>query len=368
MTKYVLAPDSFKESMTAKEVCEAMEKGILKANPTAEIVKVPMADGGEGTVDSLVDATHGKRIYLNVKGPLNQDVQAYYGILGDKKTAIIEMAKASGLELLTPNLRNPAKATTYGTGQLIKDALDQGMKRIIIGLGGSSTNDGGAGMSQALGAYLLDEKGNELTPGGGQLNKLAKIDISELDPRLQSTQIILASDVTNPLTGKNGASYVFGKQKGANASLIEQLDQNLSHYAHIIKRDLGKDIENLPGAGLMAFTNAQMEKGIDLVIKLTHLEEKIRQADYVFTGEGGTDFQTKFGKAPYGVAQLAQRYQKPVFSLAGYLGDGIEDLYQYGFTAFFGILAQASSLEEALKNGPQNVERTTENIVRTLMC
>lgn len=374
MTKYVLAPDSFKESMTAKEVCEAMTAGIKKADPKATIISVPMADGGEGTVDSLVDATNGKRIKVEVTGPLGDKVSSYYGILGDHQTAVIEMAKASGLEMVPPAKRNPLVTTTYGTGELVKDAIKRGAKRIIIGLGGSATNDGGAGMAQALGAKLLDKNNKELAFGGGNLDKLAKIDQTNLIPELKNVKIILASDVTNPLTGKEGASYVFGPQKGATSAMVKQLDENLHHYAKVIKQDLHKDIDNLSGAGaagglgagFMAFTNYEMHKGIDITIQITDLENKIKDADYIFTGEGGTDFQTKFGKTPFGVAQLGKKYHKPVISLAGHLGKGIDTLYDSGFTAFFSILPGACDLQTALKNGPQNVTQTTENIVRLL--
>lgn len=372
MTKYVVAPDSFKESMTAKEVCNAMERGIKQANPAAEVIKVPMADGGEGTVDSLVDATNGKRITVEVTGPLGNKIKAYYGILGNGTTAVIEMAKASGLEIVEKQKRNPMITTTFGTGELIKDALDHGVKEIIIGLGGSSTNDGGSGMAQALGAKLLDKNNHQISFGGGNLDKLVKIDVSNLDCRLKNVKIILASDVTNPLIGKDGASRVFGPQKGATSEMVEKLENNLQHYAKIIKRDLNKDVASMSGAGaagglgagLMAFTTCEMRRGVDLAIEVTKLEEKIRDADYVFTGEGGTDFQTKFGKTPYGVAKLGKKYHKPVISLAGYLGEGIDSLYGEGFTAIFGIIPGACDLSTALKNGPSNVARTTENIVR----
>lgn len=375
MTKYLLAPDSFKESMTAKEVCLAMARGIRKADPAAEITSVPMADGGEGTVDSLIDATNGRRIYVQVTDPLGKKIKTYYGLLGDGQTAVIEMAKASGLGLVIPVKRNPMITTTYGTGELVKDALKRGAKEIIIGLGGSSTTDGGAGMAQALGVHLLDKNKHELGFGGGVLNKLAHIDLSDLQPKLGQAKIILASDVTNPLTGKEGAAAVFGPQKGATPAMVRTLDQNLHHYAAVIKNDLHKDIENIPGAGaagglgagFMAFTNCQTHKGIEIVIKLTHLEEKVQAADYVFTGEGGTDFQTKFGKTPFGVAQLGKKYHKPVISLAGYLGQGIDSLYDSGFTAFFGILPKTCDLATALKDGQANVTRTTENILRLLM-
>lgn len=374
MTKYVVAPDSFKESMTAKEVCDAMEKGIKEADSAAEVIKVPMADGGEGTVDSLVDATHGQRVIVEVTGPLGNKISAYYGILGNGTTAVIEMAKASGLEIVEKKKRNPMITTTFGTGELIRDALDHNVKEIIIGLGGSSTNDGGSGMAQALGAKLLDQNNHQIPFGGGNLDKLDKIDISNLDSRLQDVKIILASDVTNPLIGKEGASRVFGLQKGATPEMVEKLENNLQHYAKIVKRDLNKDVVSLSGAGaagglgagLMAFTTCEMRQGVDIAIEVTKLEEKIRDADYVFTGEGGTDFQTKFGKTPYGVAKLGKKYHKPVISLAGYLGEGIDSLYSEGFTAIFGIIPGACDLSTALKNGPSNVTRTTENIVRLL--
>lgn len=374
MTKYVVAPDSFKESMTAKEVCDAMEKGIKKADSAAEVIKVPMADGGEGTVNSLVDATHGQRVIVEVTGPLGNKISAYYGILGNGTTAVIEMAKASGLEIVEKKKRNPMITTTFGTGELIRDALDHNVKEIIIGLGGSSTNDGGSGMAQTLGAKLLDQNNHQIPFGGGNLDKLDKIDISNLDSRLQDVKIILASDVTNPLIGKEGASRVFGLQKGATPEMVEKLENNLQHYAKIVKRDLNKDVASVSGAGaagglgagLMAFTTCEMRQGVDLAIEVTKLEEKIRDTDYIFTGEGGTDFQTKFGKTPYGVAKLGKKYHKPVISLAGYLGEGIDSLYSEGFTAIFGIIPGACDLSTALKNGPSNVARTTENIVRLL--
>lgn len=374
MTKYVVAPDSFKESMTAKEVCDAMVKGIKKADSAAEVIKVPMADGGEGTVDSLVDATNGQRVIVEVTGPLGNKISAYYGILGNGTTAVIEMAKASGLEIVEKKKRNPMITTTFGTGELIRHALDHNVKEIIIGLGGSSTNDGGSGMAQALGAKLLDQNNHQISFGGGNLNKLDKIDISNLDSRLQDVKIILASDVTNPLIGKDGASRVFGSQKGATPEMVEKLENNLQHYAKIIKSDLNKDVASVSGAGaagglgagLMAFTTCKMRQGVDIAIEVTKLEEKVKSADYVFTGEGGTDFQTKFGKTPYGVAKLGKKYHKPVISLAGYLGEGIDSLYSEGFTAIFGIIPGACDLSTALKNGPSNVARTTENIVRLL--
>lgn len=372
---FVLAPDSFKESMSAKRACEAMERGIRKVLPDAEILHVPMADGGEGTVDALVDGSKGTRVEVVVSGPLpTEKVTTYYGLLADQKTAVMEMAKANGIELLAERKRNPLLTSTYGTGEMIKSALEHGVEKIIIGIGGSVTNDGGAGMAQALGVRLLDEAGRELSVGGGALAKLATVDITNVDPRLKNTEIIIASDVTNPLTGPTGASVVFGPQKGATPEMVNELDSNLVHYAEVIKRDLTIDVKNQPGAGaagglgagLLVFTGASLRSGVELVTELTHLEDKISQADYVFTGEGGMDFQTKFGKAPYGVAKAAKKYHKPVFACAGYIGEQVEVLYDEGITAIFGILGKSGSLDDALQAGEANLERTVENIVRVL--
>lgn len=373
---FVLAPDSFKESMSAKVACNAMERGIRKVFPNAKIIHVPMADGGEGTIDALVDGNGGTRIEVTVSGPLpTEKVTTYYGLLADKKTAVIEMAKANGIELLAEEKRNPLVTSTYGTGEMIQAALDQGVKTIIIGIGGSVTNDGGAGMAQALGVRFFDKDNRELLMGGAALATLSRIDTTDLDPRIKETEIIIASDVTNPLTGPKGASVVFGPQKGATPAMVEELDKALAHYAEVIEQDLGLEIKEQPGAGaagglgagLLAFTGAKMQSGIELVIELTQLEEKIVQSDYVFTGEGGMDFQTKFGKTPYGVAKIAKKYNKPVLACAGYIGEQVEVLYEEGITAIFGILAKASSLDEALKSGEENLERTVENIARVLI-
>lgn len=373
--KFVLAPDSFKESMTAKEVCQAMENGIRKVLPDAKIISVPMSDGGEGTMDSLIDATNGQKYAVKVTEPLGTPVTAHYGILGDQKTAIIEMAEASGLSYVPQDKRTPAtikKTTTFGTGELINAALKHDVTRVIIGLGGSSTNDGGSGMAQAIGVKFFDHNDHEITQklGGGDLKQITRIDTIDINPKIKKTKFLLASDVTNPLTGTNGASYVFGLQKGADQATAKELDENLSHYAKII----GQNIAQTPGsgaagglgAGLLAFTHAKIYPGVKLVANEVHLAEKIKEADYVFTGEGGTDFQTQFGKTPYGVAQIAKKYDVPVISLAGYIGKGIDHLYDKGFTAIFGILAKAENIDQALKDGPQNVERTTENVVRLI--
>ncbi len=371
---FLLAPDSFKESMTAKEVCIAMEKGLRKVYPEAQYIHVPMADGGEGTVQSLVDASGGQLYQKKVTGPLGTPVTAAYGIMGDGSTGVIEMASASGIHYVNQNTRNPLITTTYGTGELIRECIDRGMNKIIIGIGGSATNDGGTGMAEALGVRFLDAEGQPLARGGGDLNRLITIDISLLDPRLQEVQLIVACDVTNPLCGEDGASRVFGPQKGATPEMIQQLDDNLNHYASMVKHQLDQDIAYLPGAGaagglgagLMIFTQAVLQKGIDIVIEYSGLVEKLKQADFVFTGEGGIDSQTKFGKTPYGVARAAQASGKQVIAIAGYIGEGIDTLYDEGIDAIFGIVPGASDLPSLLQAGPHNVERTCENIARIL--
>lgn len=373
--KFVIAADSFKECLTAPEACQAMAKGIKKGFPGAETVLAPMADGGEGTVEALVAAKDGQIVKDTVMGPSgHQEVEAIFGLVDNDQTAVIETAEASGIALLAKEERKPLTTTSYGTGQQIKQALDLGAKRIIIGLGGSVTNDGGAGIFQALGARFLDGNGEELPLGGGALERLAKIDIGTLDSRLKDVQVIAASDVTNPLTGENGASAVFGPQKGASETDVEKLDKALHNFANVIKQDLGKNIEHLPGAGaaggigagLMAFSNCELKNGAELVIDEIGLKDKVADADYVITGEGKIDFQTKFGKTPFAVAQVAQAAGKPTFAIGGSLGDGIDSLYDAGFTAIFGTISQPGDLKEVLAHGKENVERTSENLARVL--
>lgn len=374
MMKFVLAPDSFKESMTAKKAALAMEKGIKAVFPDAECVIVPMADGGEGTVESLVSMTNGEMIKTEVLGPLGESVIAEYGLLGEGETAVIEMASASGLELIKPEDRNPLLTTSFGTGQLIKHALDKGVSRFLIGIGGSATNDGGAGMLQALGVSFKDENGKELSFGGGALGSLHTIDVSGLDERIKHVKFDVACDVTNPLIGENGASAIFGPQKGATAEMVHVLDQNLLHFADVMKEQLGQDIAHMDGAGaagglgagLIAFLNAELKKGIDLVIEYTELEEQVKGADYVFTGEGSIDAQTLFGKTPYGVASTAKKYSVPVIAFAGRIGNGVESLYDNGFLAIIGILKGVTPLEEALNSGEANLAFAAENICRVL--
>ena len=367
--KIVVAPDSFKESMSAKEVCDSIEKGLLSVSKDWEIVKVPMADGGEGTLEALVDATNGKIFNEKTLNPLGKEITSKFGILGGKNIAVIEMASTSGLELISPEKRNPYITTTYGTGQLMLKALEQNVEEIILGIGGSATNDGGAGMLQALGAKLLDENRDEIGFGGYELSKLDRIDFSSLDRRLKNIKILVACDVTNPLTGKNGSSYIFGKQKGATPEMIEILDGNLLHYSKIIKRDLGFDVNNVSGAGAagglgagLLTLGAVLKKGIDIVIEANELDKKVQGADLVITGEGSIDGQTRFGKTPYGVVTIAKKYNIPTITLAGNIGKDIDILYDYGFDTIFSIMQGVDTLENALKKGKENIERTAKNI------
>ena len=372
--KFILAPDSFKESMTAKEACISMENGIRKVFKDATCIHVPMADGGEGTVDALIESTNGNLHEVEVTAPLGNKVKAKFGILGDGKTAVIEMAEASGIHLVKLEDRNPLLTTTFGTGELIKYALDMNIERIIIGLGGSATNDGGVGMLQALGASFKDSDWKEIAFGGGVLKDLCTIDLSGFDKRIYDVKIEVACDVKNPLTGENGASFVFGAQKGGNKETLEELDSNLKHYAEVVKRDMGKEIDKVEGAGaagglgaaLIGFCNGKLESGIDLVIKHSNLEDKVRKADFVFTGEGSIDFQTKFGKTPIGVAKIAKKYNIPVIAFGGRIGEGIDELYSLGIDSVIGITPGVISLDEALSKGKENLEISTENVVRIL--
>ncbi|MBY3619005.1 glycerate kinase [Acinetobacter sp. CUI P1] len=368
--KFVLAPDSFKESMTAMEACEAIERGLRSSFPDAEYIKVPMADGGEGTVQSLVDATGGRIVQCEVTGPLGHPVNAFYGIMGDGKTAIIEMAAASGLGLVPKEERNPLITTTKGTGELIVHALNAGVRSIIMGLGGSATNDGGVGMAQALGFRFLREDGTEIGYGGGSLSQVTRINSAHVDPRLQGLQVVAACDVDNPLTGERGASAIFGPQKGATPDMVKQLDANLAHFANIIERDLGKEVNETAGAGaagglgagVMAFLGAKLKRGVNIVVDAMNLADKVKDADYVITGEGGMDSQTVYGKTPIGVAKVAQAAGVPVIALAGSLGTGVEAVYEHGIDMFFSIVPGVCTLDKALTDASFNMERTARNV------
>ncbi|MEG6565757.1 glycerate kinase [Thermoanaerobacterium saccharolyticum] len=368
--RILVAPDSYKGSLSSREVIEAMAEGIRRV-VDADIIKVPIADGGEGTVDALIFSSGGKIVEAEVVGPIGNTVKGFFGILKDG-TAVIEIAASSGLNLVPNGMRNPLVTTTYGVGQLIKKALDEGCRRFIVGLGGSATNDGGAGMMEALGAKLLDEDGKDVPYGGGNLSRLKKIDVDGLDKRIYESSFTVASDVANPLCGKNGASYVYGPQKGATPEMVNILDKNLYHYAKIVEKVIGKDFKDTPGAGaagglgfsLIAFLNAKIKSGIEIVMEAANMEEKIKCCDVVITGEGNTDFQTVFGKAPAGIAAIAQRYGKKVIILSGGLGSGYKELYKIGVTAMFSIVDRPMTIDEAIHDAKRLISDRMEDIIR----
>ncbi|MGI9855968.1 glycerate kinase [Vibrio vulnificus] len=368
--KIIIAPDSYKESLTAMDVAIAIEKGFKQVLPDAHYVKLPMADGGEGTVQSMVDATGGTIIAHTVTGPLGQRVDGFFGLLGEGKIAVIEMAAASGLHLVSPELRNPLITTTLGTGELIKAALDHGVEHIIVGIGGSATNDGGIGMAQALGIKLLDAHGNALGYGGGELAKLATIDCSQLDPRLAQVRLEVACDVDNPLCGIKGASAVFGPQKGATPAMVTILDKNLAHYAAIIKQQLGVDVRDMAGAGaaggmgaaLLGLLNAELRPGIEIVMDAVRLDEIVANADLVITGEGRIDSQTIHGKTPIGVARTAKKHGLPVIGIAGCLSADCGVVHEHGLDAVFAVVNRSVDLPTALAEAAENVELTARNV------
>jgi len=370
--KIVVAPDSFKENLGSKEVALIIEKGIRKVFPEAEIIKVPLADGGEGTVEALVEARRGKIIKKKVTSPLGKKIDAYFGILEDELTAVVEMAQASGLSLVPPEKRNPLFTTTYGTGELIKEALDRGCRKIIVGIGGSATVDGGAGMAQALGAKLLDREGKEVSPGGGSLGEIINIDMKKFDARIAEVEVIVASDVDNPLCGPRGAARVYGPQKGATPEMVEILDRNLAHFARMIKKFLGKEVADVPGAGaagglgagLIAFLGAKLKSGINLMIDASYLEEKLKDADLVISGEGRIDEQTAYGKAPMGVTQRAKKKDIPVILIGGEIRGDSKILYKKGVDALISSVDRVSSLSEVIKNSRQALMDASERAMR----
>ena len=374
--KVAAAIDSFKGSMTSLEVAEAFEKGVKKVYKDAEFIKIPLADGGEGTVKALIDNLDGKMINIKVKDPLMRDIDSFYGISGDGKTAVIEMAAASGLPLLSLDERNPLKATTFGTGELIKDALEKGCREFIIGIGGSATNDAGIGMLSALGYVFLDENGNELEPNGENLINIRSFKDDKVMKEVSKAKFLIACDVDNPFYGSNGAAYVYGKQKGATNDIIKILDEGMINFSNVIKKIRKTDISNISGSGaagglggaFTAFFNSELKPGIDIITEKIELENKINGSDYVITGEGRIDFQSAMGKTPSGVAKLAKKYGIPVIAIGGSVDDEIGNIYDCGITAAFSIIDSPMTLGEAMdtKNAQRLVEKTAEQIFRLI--
>jgi len=372
--KIVIAPDSFKESLSALEAASAIEAGFREIFPDAIYVKVPVADGGEGTVEAMIAATDGRLVQLQATGPLGRPVEAFYGLTGDESTAVIEMAAASGLELVAPAERDPLVATSRGTGELIRAALDAGARRFILGVGGSATNDGGAGMLQALGVGLLDAQGEQLAPGGAALARLASIDVSRLDPRVKDCVFEVACDVSNPLVGPTGASAIFGPQKGATPEMVRRLDANLRHYAGVIARDLGQDVAEVPGAGagggiaaaMLVFLKGRLRPGSEIVADAVGLDETVRDADLVVTGEGRIDSQTVNGKTPIGVARVAGRHGKPVIAIGGCLANDASAVHAHGIAATFSTVMKAETVAEVLAGAQFNLQSAARNIAAAI--
>ena len=371
----IIAPDSFKGSLTAVAVADAIEQGIRAVAPEAELVRVPLADGGEGTAQALVDATGGHMIQQRVLGPLREPVDAFFGILGDDTTGVVEMAAASGLALVPVERRDPRITTSYGTGQLIAAAMDRGCKKIIVAVGGSATNDGGAGMAQALGASLTDANGAQIGPGAAELLRLAKIDVSHIDVRIGQTEFYVATDVSNPLCGPEGASAVYGPQKGATPEMVPELDAALAHYALILARDLRQDVADRAGAGaagglgagLMAFLGAQARMGIAVVLEAVDFESYLEAADLVITGEGRIDAQTTYGKTLTGVGRLARRHGVPVVALAGAVEEEADRLAEIGIDAAVSVVPAPMTEAEAIARASLLVQDAAEKVMRLIL-
>ncbi len=373
--KIIIAPQSFKGSMQAHEAAEAMEKGVKACDSSIETVLLPIADGGAGTVRALVKATGGKLVSTNAHGPLGDKITAFWGILGDKSSAVIEVAAASGLDLIPNDKLNPMQASTYGTGELILAALESGCNKIIIGLGDSATVDGGAGIAQALGIKLLDENLQPIPSGGAGLSRLKHIDIAGRHPLVSKCQILCACDVTNPLYGPDGAAYVYGPQKGATPDMVKKLDAALRNFSDVITQDLGLNIANLPGAGaagglgagLVAFLGAALQRGVDLICDSIGFDKYLEGSDLVITGEGQIDYQTAYGKTVVGIARRAKAAGKPVIAICGELGQGYNEVYKYGIDTVMSILPRCMNRIEAMREARELVQDATERIIR-LFC
>ena len=370
--KIIIAPDSFKGSLSATRAAQAIAAGVRRAVPDAEIVLIPLADGGEGTVDAFVTAVGGRIVPVPATGPLGEKVNAFVGVLDDGQTAVIEMAAASGLTLVPQDRRNPMLTTSYGTGELIAAALDLGCERMIIGIGGSATNDGGVGMIQALGGSFGDETGAEVAFGGGELARIRSIDLSHLDSRSKSVAITIACDVDNPLTGPRGASAVFGPQKGATPEMVAALDEGMRNLAEVIRRDVGIDVENAPGSGAaggmgaaaLAFLGAELKPGIEIVLDVARFDDALEGAALVITGEGRVDAQTLRGKVINGVLKAARARGVPVVVLAGGIEPEGYELLDRGAVAVLSIADRPMSLDEAQERAGELLERAAEQAVR----
>ena len=376
--KVVIAIDSLKGSLSSMEAGMAIKDGILAAKPDAEVIVKPLADGGEGTTDALIEGMNGERIDLTVTGPMHTPVDAYYGYLKDTNTAVMEMASAAGITLVPDSEKNPLLATSYGVGEMINDAIQRGCRNFIIGIGGSVTNDGGIGMLKALGVRFLDENGEDAGEGGQALAKVARIDVSGMNPLLKECHIQVACDVNNPLCGENGSTYVYGPQKGVTENQKKQLDEAMAHFAQITSKTLGTDYCNTPGAGaagglgfaFLSYLGATLIPGIELILNAVGLEQELSDADVVVTGEGRLDSQTVMGKAPVGIASLAKKYNKKVIAFCGCAADDAMLCNTYGIDAYFPILQKPVSLEEAMDPAVagQNLKKTAEQVFRLLTC
>lgn len=372
--KIVIAPQAFKGSLSALNVANAVQKGVRRIFPDAQILTCPVADGGDGTLETLVESSGGKIMETNVADPTGKPIVAQWGAMGDGNTAVIEMARTSGLALLTLEERDPLNATTYGLGEIIVSALNKGFRKFIVGIGGSATNDAGAGMAQALGIRLMDREGKNLVFGGAALQNLSVIDTSSIDQRVLESNFQIACDVNNPLTGPEGASAVYGPQKGATEENVRQLDSALGVFAEVTKRDLGKDISNLEGAGaagglgagMIAFVEGHLRAGVDIVLDTVNLAEKLESADLVITGEGSIDFQTVYNKAPIGVARMAKARGIPTIGISGMLGKNYQIVHNHGIDAALSIANGPISLEESLQNAPSLISEAVEESLRLI--
>lgn len=370
--KILVAPQEFKGSISALSVAEAAKVGVLRVFPKSEVVLCPVADGGDGTLETLVEVSGGEVRTCNVRNPIGETITAQWGAMGDGVTAVIEMARTSGLALLSLDERDPLNASTYGLGQAILEALNEGFRNFIVGIGGSATNDAGAGMAQALGATLLDSEGRSIGSGGAALANLRSIDVSKMDPRIEGSHFMVACDVSNPLTGNEGASAVYGPQKGATPAMVAELDNALLNFADIVKKDIGKNVSGISGAGaagglgagMLAFMGAELKAGVDIVLETVRLKEKLAGVDLVITGEGGMDFQTVYNKAPIGVARIAAELNIPTVAIAGLLGQNFTVVHDHGIRAATSIVDGPITLEESSERASELISNSVEESLR----